>query len=58
MKRDIRDFQKWAGEQVMHRQVEYVLNGLESNEKIILMAGSLHLMKNDQKIKVPSGGAG
>ena len=45
-------------EQVMHRQVEYVLNGLASGEKIILMGGSLHLMKNDEKIKTTGVGAG
>ncbi len=45
-------------EQGMHRQVEYVLNNLASGEKIILMAGSLHLMKDDGKVKTPDGGAG
>ena len=45
-------------EQVMHRQVEYVLNNLASDDKVILMAGSLHLMKDDRKVKTPGGGAG
>jgi len=45
-------------EMVMHRQVEYVLNNLASDDKVILMAGSLHLMKDDRKVKAPGVGAG
>lgn len=45
-------------ESIMHRNVAYVLEQIESDEKVILMAGSLHLAKDDSLIHTPGTGAG
>jgi len=45
-------------ERLMHDHLNYIVNRAASGEKIILMAGSLHLMKNDTMIQMADSGAG
>jgi erythromycin esterase-like protein len=45
-------------ERVMHANVDHVLDTVAAGEKVALIAGSLHLMKDDARVHAPEVGAG